>query len=73
MSICYNLTGFKGDKSGNQTVYSIELKNAMGQLVKSDSPNNAKSSIQTDDLAPGIYILKLVGKNKQKTLKLIKK
>ncbi len=56
--------------------YSIEITNTLGQTVKSVSLNNLQSGmynepINTNDLAAGIYTIKVSGKNSQGTEKLV--
>ncbi|MCX6270030.1 MAG: T9SS type A sorting domain-containing protein [Bacteroidetes bacterium] len=61
------------DYTGESKTAGYFLYNAVGQLVmQGKCVSSERTTIETGSLKPGIYLLRLIDKNKSRTLKLVK-
>jgi len=57
----------------NTVVDQIVFYNIYGQVVKQFAPRNSTSEINVESLSTGIYLMKIISGNSEKTIKIIKK
>ena len=72
----YNTAGFTSNTGSVRVIanesYDLNLYNAVGQLVRSESVSNGRLTLSSDGLNAGVYILELVSENHRETIKLVK-